>query len=259
MIRLLIFLAVIGTAQAQTLEERGRYLAIVGDCTACHTAQSGAPFAGGRPVETPFGTLLTPNITPDRETGIGAWTDAEFLRAMQQGIGRDGRHLYPAFPYPWFTRVSDGDLLAMRAWLQTLPPVRNQVHPNQLPFPYSVRASLIAWNALYFRPGLFTPNASRSAEWNRGAYLVEGLGHCGACHTPKTALGGNEAGRALQGGPILGWNAPALDGDTRTGLGSWSADDIVTYLRSGHTDHAAAGGPMAEVVENSTSMMTVPT
>ncbi len=237
--------------------ERGRYLTTVGDCIACHTVPGGTPFAGGRAVETPFGVLLSPNLTPDRETGIGAWSDGEFVRAVTEGIGRGGEHLYPALPYVYYTKASRADVLAIRAYLATLRPVRNAVETNQLPFPFSMRASLRAWNAMFFSPGAFQPDPARDEEWNRGAYLVQGLGHCGACHTAKNTLGG-DSGRAYQGGVLQGWYAPNLTNDRRTGLGSWPVEEIVTYLRTGHVRSASASGPMAEVVSYSTSGMSDP-
>jgi mono/diheme cytochrome c family protein len=235
--------------------ERGRALATVGDCVACHTAPGGEPFAGGRPIETPFGVLVSPNITPNNETGIGKWSDADFVRALREGIGRDSGHLYPACPYTYFTKVSTDDVLAIRAWMATLPPVRNKVDTNQLPFPLNIRADMIAWNALNFTPGRFQPATGKTDEWNRGAYLVQGLGHCGACHTAKTALGADEANVALQGGLLAGWFAPNIGGDTRRGVGGWSNDQVVAYLKTGHNEFAAAAGPMAEVVTKSTSQM----
>ncbi len=240
--------------------QRGQALAIAGDCVACHTVPGGTPFAGGRAIETPFGNVLTPNLTPDRETGIGDWSDEVFLRAMQTGIGHDGEHLYPAFPYPYYTHVGREDLLAIRSWLATLEPVRNVVARNeavrnQLSFPFDIRLSMAAWNALFFENGLFRPMPSKSAEWNRGAYLVEGLGHCGACHTPKNSLGGDRTSATLQGGAIQDWFAPALGSDLRTGLGGWSVDDVVEYLRAGRNAKSAASGPMGEVVSYSTSHM----
>lgn len=247
--------AAVAQGQDFSKVERGRALAIAGDCVACHTAPGGKPFAGGLPIETPFGVLISPNITPDDETGIGKWSDSAFVRAMHDGIGRDGEHLYPAFPYPYYTKVATDDVLAIRAWLATLPPVRNYVVSNQLPFPLNIRADLIAWNALNFTPGRFQPVTGKTDEWNRGAYLVEGLGHCGACHTAKTLLGGDKSGVALQGGLLAGWFAPNIGGDTRRGLGGWSADQIVAYLKTGHNDVAAATGPMADVVTHSTSLM----
>jgi mono/diheme cytochrome c family protein len=236
--------------------QRGRYLTIVSDCAACHS-QPGSrnAMAGGRPIETPFGTLLAPNITPDRATGIGTWTDDEFVDALTRGIGRDGQHLYPAMPFTYFTKMSREDALAIRAYLTTLPPVVHAVRPNQLPFPFNIRASMAAWDALYFKPGQYRPDPGKPAVWNRGAYLVEGPTHCGMCHTPKTALGGDEANRALQGATLQGWFAPDITNAERTGLGTWSKADIVQYLKTGHNRISAASGPMGEEVSLSSSQM----
>ena len=242
--------------QSFSTVERGKYLADVGDCVACHTVPGGAPYAGGRAIETPFGKLVSPNLTPDRETGIGSWTDDQFARAVQKGIGRGGEHLYPALPYAYYTKAPRDDVLAIRAYLLTLAPVRNEVKSNQLPFPFDVRESVAAWNRLYFTEGERKPDPAKSAEWNRGAMLVEGLGHCGACHTPKSSLGGDDAGRAFQGFSLQGWYAPNLTNDARTGLGGWSAEDVVEYLRDGRNRFAIASGPMSEVVSYSTSRMT---
>jgi mono/diheme cytochrome c family protein len=242
--------------QAFDAIERGHYLAIAGDCAPCHTAPGGNPYAGGRTIETPFGTLVSSNITPDRETGIGAWTDDEFVNSMQEGTGRGGRRLYPAMPYTYYTGVTREDALAIRAYLTTLDPVRNEVISNQLPFPFNIRASLAVWNALFFKHGAFEPVAGKSGQWNRGAYLVEGLGHCGACHTAKNVLGADKTSRALRGGELQGWYAPNLTDDPRIGLGSWSVDDVVAYLKTGHNNISAASGPMSEVVVASTSHMT---
>jgi mono/diheme cytochrome c family protein len=236
--------------------ERGRYLAIAGDCAPCHTAPGGKVYAGGRPIETPFGTLVSSNITPDRETGIGAWTDDEFVNSMREGTGRGGRRLYPAMPYTYYTKVTREDALAIRAYLATLDPVRNEVISNQLPFPFNIRVSLAVWDALFFKHGTFAPVAGKSDEWNRGAYLAEGLGHCGACHTAKNMLGGDKTSRALRGGELQGWYAPNLTGEPRVGLGGWSVDDVVAYLKTGHNSISAASGPMSEVVARSTSLMT---
>jgi mono/diheme cytochrome c family protein len=236
--------------------ERGRYLATVGDCAACHTDIGGKPYAGGRAVETPFGNLLASNLTPDRETGIGAWSDDDFVSAVQRGISRGGVRLYPAMPYTYYTKMTRSDVLAIRSYLATLEPVHHQVTSNQLPFPLSIRASMAAWNALFFTPGTFKPVAGKSAEWNAGAYLVEGPGHCGACHTAKNFLGADKSSHALEGGVLQGWYSPNLTGDKRAGLGSWSAEEIVAYLKSGHNDDDAATGPMSEVVTDSTSQMT---
>jgi mono/diheme cytochrome c family protein len=258
---LLLFLgtsAAHAAADQQAFEEiaRGRYLAIVGDCAGCHNAPGGAPYSGGLPIETPFGTLVSPNITPDRETGIGAWTDDEFVSAMRDGTRRGGEHLYPAMPYTYYTKATREDVLAIRAYLQTLEPVRNEVKANQLPFPFNVRASMVGWNELYLKRGTFTPVAGKSDEWNHGAYLVEGLGHCGLCHTAKNAMGGDETARALQGGALQGWYAPNLTDDPRTGLGDWSVDDVIAYLKTGHNNVSAATGPMSDVIVHSTSQMT---
>jgi mono/diheme cytochrome c family protein len=237
--------------------ERGHYLAIVGDCAACHTLPgSGHDLAGGRPIETPFGLLVAPNITPDPQTGVGAWTDDEFVNALISGTGRGGAHLYPAMPYTYYTKVSRDDALAIRAYLNTVPAVHNAVKADQLPFPFSVRSSMIVWNELFLKPGPFQPDASKSAEWNRGAYLTDGLGHCGLCHTPKNLLGGDKTNKRLQGYALQGWFAPNITNDSRRGLGGWSVDDIVTYLKTGHNRTSAATGLMAETLNLSTSRMS---
>jgi mono/diheme cytochrome c family protein len=236
--------------------EHGRYLAIVGDCAACHTEPGGPQLAGGRPIETPFGTLLAPNITPDRETGIGAWTDEEFVNALRRGTGRNGAHLYPAMPYTDMTKLTRDDALAIRAYLETVPPARHTVVANQLPFPFDIRLSMLAWNALFFREGEFHSDAGRSDEWNRGAFIVEGPAHCGACHTPKNLLGGDKSSEAYQGYSLQGWFAPNITNDARRGLGGWSVEEIATYLRTGHNAFAAASGPMGEEVTRSSSQMT---
>jgi mono/diheme cytochrome c family protein len=237
--------------------ERGRYLTIAGDCGACHTLPgSGHDFAGGRAIETPFGQLLAPNITPDTQTGIGAWTDDEFVNALTIGTGRNGVRLYPAMPYTYYTILTHDDALAIRAYLSTVPAVHNPVNPNQLPFPFDIRASLLGWNALFFTPGTFQPNPHKSAEWNRGAYLAEGLTHCGMCHTPKNFLGGDKTDESLNGYVLQGWFAPNITNDARRGLGGWSVDEIATYLKTGHNSTSAATGLMSEMVSDSTSHMT---
>jgi mono/diheme cytochrome c family protein len=170
--------------------EHGRYMASAADCTACHTAPGGRPFTGGGALETPFGTLLAPNITPDIATGIGGWTEDQFVNAVQNGIGHGGIHLYPAMPYTYYTKMTREDVIAIRAYLDTVEPVRNLVQANQLPFPFNQREAMVGWNALYFTPGEFKPDPGKTAEWNRGSYLVEGVEHCGLCHTPKNAMGG---------------------------------------------------------------------
>ncbi len=237
--------------------ERGRYLTIVGDCAACHTqAGSEHQFAGGRPIETPFGELRAPNITPDPQTGIGAWTDYEFFNALTTGTGRDGTRLYPAMPYTYMTKVSREDALAIRAYLNTLPAVRNDVKTNQLSFPFNMRWVMAVWDALFFEPAPFEPVHDKSAEWNRGAYLAEGLAHCGLCHTPKNFLGADKTGERLQGYALQGWFAPDITNDKRRGLGGWTVDDIAEYLKTGHNRTSAATGLMSETVSLSTSRMS---
>ena len=232
--------------------ERGRQLAAIGNCATCHTGPSGIENAGGRAIETPFGTIYSTNITPDVATGIGAWSFVAFERAMREGIGRDGRHLYPAFPYQNFARVDEADMQALYAYLMAQPPVAATTPKARLSFPFSVRPLMAVWNALFLRGGTPTAEAQRSAEWNRGRYLVEGLGHCGACHTARNALGAEMTGAAarLGGGVGEGWDAPALTSLSRAPV-PWSAQDFIDYLRGGYAaDHGPAGGPMAIVVAN---------
>jgi mono/diheme cytochrome c family protein len=243
--------------QAFTQMERGRYLAVTSDCVSCHTIPgSNQPFAGGRAIETPFGNIFAPNITPDPETGIGAWSDDEFDAAVRKGIGRNGSPLYPAMPYNAFTKMSRTDVQAIRAYLNTVTPVRNPRAVTSLPFPFNIRAAMRVWNALYFKEGEYTPNPQKSSEWNRGAFLVDGPAHCGACHTPKSLLGGDQLNQYLQGSYLQGWSAPDITNSTRLGIGRWSVDDIAAYLKTGHNRVTASTGPMAEAVNLSTSHMT---
>jgi mono/diheme cytochrome c family protein len=235
---------------------RGLYLVAAGDCMSCHVRDGGEPFAGGLGLNTPFGAIYTSNITPDRETGIGAWTSDQFYRAMHDGKGAHGENLYPAFPYPWFRRASRADDDAIFAYLMTLPPVSYTPPKNDLPFPFSVRASLGAWNLLFLDTHDYQADTAQSAEWNRGAYLVNGLGHCGACHTPKNSFGADKSKQEFHGGKLDSWVAPDLTGNTRIGLGAWSVDDIAEYLATGRNVRAAAGGAMADVITYSTSLMT---
>lgn len=236
--------------------ERGRYLAIAADCAGCHTGPvRGSPFAGGRPIETPFGMVAAANITPDRETGIGGWTDSDFDRAVREGITPNGSRLYPAMPYPYYTRMSKDDVRAIHAYLNTVAPVHHAVHSNQLPFPFNIRALMRLWNSLYFEPGEYKPDPHKSAAWNRGGYLVEGAGHCAACHSPKNFLGGDRSGQRFRGYSLQGWFAPDITADPQRGLGNWSDNDIVEYLKKGHNRLAAASGPMAEEVEHGSSQM----
>jgi mono/diheme cytochrome c family protein len=236
--------------------ERGRYLAIAGDCKACHTNPGGQPFAGARPIRTPFGIIYSANITPDPKTGIGAWTEADFYRALHKGIAHGGKNLYPVFPYPYFTKMSRADVDALWAYLLTLAPTYQVKPPNKLPFPLNIRPIMALWNALFFKKGEFRPNPAMSAEWNRGAYLVWGPGHCGACHTPKNFLGADLNHRALHGAKLDNWVPLNLTGKTVTGLASWEKGDIVEYLRSGRNAYSAASGSMQEVIYESTSRMS---
>jgi mono/diheme cytochrome c family protein len=239
-----------------TAVDRGRYLSILSDCASCHTVpQKNQPFAGGRPIETPFGSIVAPNITPDLETGIGAWTDDQFDNAVRHGISRNGERLYPAMPFNAYTKMSRADVMAIRAYLNTVTAVYSPVVANTLPFPFNIRMSMRVWDGLYFNDGEYVSDPHKSAEWNRGAFLVDGPAHCGACHTPKSLLGGDKSAQYLQGSPLQGWSAPDITNDARTGLGKWSIDDVMAYLKTGHNRITAATGPMAEAVDLSTSKM----
>jgi mono/diheme cytochrome c family protein len=226
---------------------RGATLAALGDCAVCHTVPDGSPYAGGRGVRTEFGTVFATNITPDPATGIGAWSLAAFRRAMRDGIDRDGSHLYPVLPYPHFTRATDDDIAALYAFFMTRAPVSSPARQNDLRFPFSWRPLLAGWNLLFLRPGPWEPDMSKDTEWNRGAYLADAIGHCGACHSPRNVLGAEETGQTLTGGEVEGWYAPALRSASPSGP-AWSVDAIATYLRTGlDKGHGAAAGPMAPV------------
>jgi mono/diheme cytochrome c family protein len=241
----------------QSIAQRGAYLAAAGDCVSCHTADAGKPFAGGYRINTPFGDLLAPNITPDPDTGIGRWSAEDFYRALHQGVNRHGQDMYPAMPYTFYTRVTRADSDAIFAYLQTVPAVRNAVEVNHLNFPFNQRWTMAGWRELFFTEGTFAPDARKSASWNRGAYLVEGLGHCSACHSPRDVLGGIEQKHQYTGADIDGWFAPNLSSNLHVGLGSWTAQEIATYLKTGaRPGTTTAFGPMAEVVHNSTSQLT---
>ncbi len=236
---------------------KGAYLAKIGDCASCHTLRGGALYAGGRGILTPFGTVPTTNLTPDHKTGLGDWEFADFWNAMQRGRGRHGQRLYPAFPYTSFTRVTREDARAIFAYLRSVPPVQQSPRASGLDFPYRIRATLAVWRALYFRPGVFKPDTQRSAQWNRGAYLVQGLGHCNECHAERGALGAT-TGLHLAGGqiPQQTWYAPDLSTQENGGLQGWSERDIVQLLQTGQSAKGAAFGPMADVVAQSTQFMT---
>ncbi len=229
---------------------KGAQLAAIGNCKVCHTAAGGKPYAGGRPLKTPFGTIYGTNITPDPDTGIGRWSEGAFLRAMRDGVDREGRHLYPVFPYDHFTKVTDEDIKALYAFVMTRDPVRAETPPNDVSFPFNIRNLIGAWKVLYFERGVFRPDAAQSAEWNRGAYLVQGLGHCGACHTPRNFLGAEKKRNDQAGGEAEGWHAPALNAASPAPV-PWTAEQLYQYLRTGLDDlHAIAAGPMEPVVRN---------
>jgi len=235
---------------------RGQYLVAVGDCMSCHLRDGGEPFAGGLGVKTPFGLIYSANISSDKDTGIGNWTAEQFYRAMHDGIDDEGNNLYPAFPYPWFRLASREDDDAILAYLKTTPSVKYTPPADSLPFPLGYRPVVKGWNLLYLKSQGFQPDPGRSAEWNRGAYLVNGLGHCSGCHTPLNALGAPKSDRQFFGGNLDNWVAPDLTSNERSGLGGWSIEDIAEYLANGCNAHAGAGGAMAEVVTYSTSLMS---
>jgi len=244
-------LATPATPQSDSaLIEHGAQLAAVGDCMVCHTAQGGQPFAGGRPLDTPFGTLYTTNITPDPATGIGLWSLDAFSRAMRKGVSRDGHLLYPAFPYPHFTRMSDDDIAAVYAYIMSRTPVSATAPSNRLTFPLNFRPLVAGWNLLFLHEGQVADDASQSADWNRGRYLVNGLGHCAACHTPMNALGAERSGQQFAGGLVDGWAAPPLTKLLQAPT-PWTLEQLVSYLSVGlATQHGAAAGPMLPVAHS---------
>jgi mono/diheme cytochrome c family protein len=244
-------------APAATLRERGAYVALAADCTSCHSAAGGAPYAGGEPLVTPFGSIAPPNITPDRETGIGSWTERDFDRAVRRGVRKDGAFLYPAMPYLNYAGMSDADLHALWAYVRSLPAVSHTVPPNTFRFPFNLRPGLAVWQALYFKPQRFTPHPDKSAAWNRGAYLVQVLGHCEACHTPKNLAQAPKASSPLTGGQIEGWYAPDISNDRYSVLRTLGRAGVAGYLRTGRAaGNEKAFGPMQDVVHTSLSHLT---
>jgi mono/diheme cytochrome c family protein len=245
-----------GVATPGTAEQvaRGEYLTRVGNCMGCHTDRGGAAWAGGRPIDTPFGAVYSTNLTPDAATGIGSWSPSEFWRALHNGRSRDGRLLYPAFPYPNYTMVTRDDSDAIHAYLRTQPAVRQPNREHALRWPFGTQAALGVWRALYFLPGPYSQQPAQSAEWNRGAYLVEGLGHCSACHTQRNALGASADMMDLSGGliPMQNWYAPALNSPLEAGVSDWPVEQVVRMLKTGLAPRGSVLGPMAEVVLNST-------
>jgi mono/diheme cytochrome c family protein len=244
-----------GAARAddKALIAQGEYLARAGDCIACHTNPGSALFAGGRAMPTPFGTIYSSNITPDTQTGIGAWSADDFYGTMHTGRFPDGDLIYPAMPFGSYTKVTRADSDAIFAYLRSVPPVHQPNRPHDLSFPYNNRSLILGWRTLFFDEGEYVPDPSKSAEWNRGAYLVQGLGHCAMCHSPINALGGNSQSKAFEGGliPMQNWYAPSLTSNKEAGLGEWSLDEIVELLRTGISHRGAVYGPMAEVTFDS--------
>ena len=264
MIRWIIVAAVVlvSTPAAATTPEqvaRGEYLVRAADCYSCHTVAGGTPFVGGRALATPFGTFYTPNITPDRDTGIGAWSDADFLRALREGVRPDGANYFPVFPYPSFTRITDDDARSIKAYLFSLPPVHHANRPHEVPFPFSLRWLQTGWKILYFTPGPYQPHATIGDEYNRGAYLVTALSHCGECHTPRNAFGALRGDMALAGtrdGPD-GELVPNITHDPDTGIGKWDKSDLADLLQSGQTpEQSSIKGAMKEAVQDGLKYLT---
>ena len=244
-------------ALANDAVKDGAYLANAGDCTSCHTVPGGKPFAGGLKMANQFGYLLTPNITPDMETGIGSYSKDDFFRVLHNGVNKKDQDLYPFMPYVSYTKVTREDSDKIYDYLRTIPAVSNSIKVNHLDFPFNIRSSMIVWRELFFKVGSYKPDPTQSAVWNRGAYLVEGLGHCSACHSPRNLMGAIETSKAFTGSTIDGWYALNLTSNPLTGLGKWSAEDIARFLKTGsYQGTTTALGPMAEVVHNSTRKMT---
>jgi len=240
--------------------DRGRYLAVAAGCAGCHTdkAHGGAPFAGGKAIETPFGAYNSRNITPDPVHGIGGWSDADFLRALREGISPSGAHYFPAFPFTAFTLMTDRDILDIRAYLSTLAPQPTANRPHDVPFPFDMRASMVLWRALYFDEGPLAPDPAKSAEWNRGAYLVNAVAHCGECHTPRGWLGGLDTSHRFNGGTLTGpgaKHAPNITADLKDGIGTWRLEDVVTLLTTGMLPNGDfVEAPMSDVVEDTSHL-----
>ena len=238
---------------------KGRYIATAGDCAACHTApHGGQPFAGGYGIVSPLGTIFSTNITPSKTKGIGNYSEEEFARAVREGVAKDGTHLYPAMPYTAYAKTSDDDIKALYAYFMSeVKPVDTNPQKTELPFPFSIRASMAGWNLFFLDSARFKPDASKSEQWNRGAYLAEGLEHCSSCHTPRNLLMAESSNKALSGGPLGSWYAPNITSDPVSGIGGWSEDELVAYMRTGRVaGKAQAAGPMAEAVENSLQHLT---
>jgi len=249
--------AALAETSDDAIVERGAYLARAGNCVSCHSRPDGAKFAGGVAIKSPFGTMYSTNITPDPDTGIGNWTEEDFAKALRQGIRKDGAHLYPSMPYTEFTKLTDDDVSAIWAYLQTVEPVHEEDEENVMRFPFNVRLGLSAWNAMYFNEGRFVPDSSHSAEWNRGAYLVQGLTHCGSCHTPRNMAFAENEEEALGGAVIGGWYAPDISGDDYSIIKDWTEEELANFLKVGHTKtRTPAIGPMHEAIEGGLSHLS---
>jgi mono/diheme cytochrome c family protein len=234
------------------LIERGEYLAQAGDCAACHTVKGGKPFAGGFAFNLPFGTLYSSNITPDKETGIGAWSDADFIKAVREGVAPDGTHLYPAFPYTAYTMMTDEDVLAIKAYLFAQAPVQQETKPNTFSFPFNQRWAMGIWSAFFNPNERYRPNTAQSAAWNRGAYVAEAMGHCGDCHTPRSITQAMDHRKKFMGAVAAGWQAYNITPDQETGVGTWSDETLAQYIHTGHVEgYGTASGPMGEAIDNS--------
>ncbi|WP_336485354.1 c-type cytochrome [Methylobacterium nigriterrae] len=241
------------------LIKRGEYLVTAGDCVACHTGPSGKKFAGNYVLNTPIGKIRTPNLTPDKETGLGTWSEEDFYRAFHDGISKDGSYLYPAFPFAWYTKVTRDDVKAIYAYLQSLEPVHEPRQESEIPFPFNIRTALVTWRTAFFSAGEFKPDPGASPEVNRGGYLVEGLGHCGMCHNERKIVGNSGLAGKLGGGVIDGWYAPNITPDGHQGIGAWTDEQIVTYLKTGAAPGdrpGVAAGPMRQTIEESLSKLT---
>ena len=244
-------------SQKQSLVARGEYLARAADCGSCHTPSKDKPFAGGLGLQSAFGTIYGTNITSDKATGIGSWTKADFVRALREGIRKDGAYLYPAMPYTSYTKISDADMDALWAYISKIPPISNTIPKNTLPFPLTIRSGMAVWQSLYLRPGRFTANPAKGAAWNRGAYLVEAFGHCSDCHTPRNLAQGPESAHLLTGAQIEGWYAPDISADSNSALAYWNVNDLAKFLKTGNApDNAKVFGPMQEVVHDSLRYLT---
>jgi mono/diheme cytochrome c family protein len=243
-------------ASDPSLVARGRYLAKAADCMPCHTSTSGKSYAGGLKINTPFGVMYSPNITPDRDTGIGTWTFDQFKGAVHAGIRADGKYLYPSMPFDAFTGITEDDLKALWAYFRSVPPIRQQNRENELSFPFNIRLAMLAWRILFFREQWFVPDAGKSAQWNRGAYLVEALGHCGDCHTPRNFMGATKPSRRFEGATIDQWYAPNITAEALAKTNGWGKSELIAFLKSGAANNSTVLGPMQEVVHDSLSFLT---